>query len=130
MFKAPDDRVQDKLKLGGWDGKEGEETVRVDSLQEQEEVGAVLRILFKVLVDHVQSALKDSVKDLRDLLSDVASQLIDNYRHGTQHLGLSSRWNVALVVEQYSIEERRNKIVRNLWHVHIYFINFKNAQIH
>ena len=59
-------------------------------LQEGEEVGPVLRVLLKVLVDHVQGALKHGVKDLGDLDGDVGLQLIHHCCHHRQHLRFPS----------------------------------------
>lgn len=50
MFEGPDDGVQHQLELGRWDGEECGEAVRVYSLEKVEEVGPVLRVLFKVLL--------------------------------------------------------------------------------
>lgn len=41
----------------------------------------VLRVLLKVLVDHVQGALKHCVEDLGDLDGDVGLQLVHHCRH-------------------------------------------------
>lgn len=51
MFEGPDDGVQHQFELGRRDGQEGGETVRVDRLEQVEEVGPVLGVLLKVLED-------------------------------------------------------------------------------
>lgn len=66
------------------------------------------------LVNHVQRALEDGVEDLGDLTGDVASQLVDNGRHGAEHLGLSGGGNVALIVYEDGVEERRDKVLADL----------------
>ena len=49
VLEGPDDGVEHELELRRVDGQEGVEAVRVDGLQQQEEVGAVLRVLLEVL---------------------------------------------------------------------------------
>lgn len=51
VFEGPDDGVQHQFKLGWGDGEECREAVRVYSLEQVEEVGPVLWILLKVLVE-------------------------------------------------------------------------------
>lgn len=68
-------------------------------------------------VDHVESTLKHSIKDLRDLTSDVSPQLVDDGRHGAEDLGLSGGGDVALVVNQDRVEKRWHKVLPYLeWH--------------
>lgn len=68
-------------------------------------------------VDHVESTLKHSIKDLRDLTSDVSPQLVDNGRHGAEDLRLSGGGDVALVVNQDRIEKRWHEVLPYLeWH--------------
>lgn len=62
-------------------------------------------------VDHVESTLKHSIKDLRDLTSDVSPQLVDDGRHGAEDLGLSGGGDVALVVNQDRIEKRWHEVL-------------------
>lgn len=72
-------------------------------------------------VDHVESALKHSIKDLRDLTSDVSPQLVDDGRHGAEDLGLSGGGDVALVVNQDRIEKRWHEVLPYLeWHQKYY----------
>lgn len=66
------------------------------------------------LVDHVQRALKDGVKDLGDLGGDVASQLVDDGRHCAQHLGLAGRRDVSLVVYEHGLQQGGHKVLRHL----------------
>ena len=67
VLERPDDRVEDELELRGGNVEEGGETVQVDRLQHEEEIGPVFGVLLKVLVDHVQRALEDGVEYLGDL---------------------------------------------------------------
>lgn len=62
-------------------------------------------------VDHVESTLKHSVEDLRDLTRDVSPQLVDDGRHGAEDLGLSGGGDVALVVNQDRVEKRRHEVL-------------------
>lgn len=66
------------------------------------------------LVDHVQSALEDCVKDLGDFSGDVGSQLIDDGCHGAEDLGLSGCWDVSLVVDEHGLQQGRNKVLCHL----------------
>lgn len=66
------------------------------------------------LVDHVEGALEDGVKDLRYLTGDVSPQLVDNGRHGAEHLRFAGGWDVALVVNENSVQQRRNKVLSDL----------------
>lgn len=68
------------------------------------------------LVDHVQSALKDSVKDLGDFSRDVDSQLVDNRRHGAEDLGLSGGRDVPLVVDEHRLQQGGHKVLSHLDH--------------
>lgn len=63
------------------------------------------------LVDHVQSALKDGVKDLGDFSRDVDSQLVDNGCHGAEDLGLTGSGDIALVVDEDGVQQRWNKVL-------------------
>lgn len=45
------------------------EAMGSDTLQQQKEICSVLWEIFKVLVDHFQSTLKHSIKNLGDVLS-------------------------------------------------------------
>ena len=85
MLERPDDGVKHKLELLGGYAQEGGEAVGVDGLEEGEEVGPVLRVLLKVLVDHVQRALEHCIEDLGDLDGDVGLQLVHHCRHHGQH---------------------------------------------
>lgn len=147
VFEGPDDGVQHQFKLGRGDGEECREAVRVDGLEQVEEMGPVLWIFLKVLagdqrtsrvslvhlfhadlhhrvdffrfitsylVDHVQGALKDGVKDLGYLAGDMSSQLVDNGRHGAEYFGFTSSRDVALVVDEDSVQQWRNKVFPNL----------------
>lgn len=58
VFEGPDDGVQNQFELCWWDGQECWETLRVDSLQQVEEMRPVLRELLKVLTEAKQRALK------------------------------------------------------------------------
>lgn len=54
VFEGPDDGVQHQFKLGRRDGEECRKAVRVDSLEQVEEVGPVLWKFLKVLVEKQQ----------------------------------------------------------------------------
>lgn len=72
MFEGPDDGVQHQFELGGGDGEERREAVRVDGLQQVEEVSSVLGILFKVLKDTTTNALKIScVRFIHSLFANI-----------------------------------------------------------
>lgn len=66
------------------------------------------------LIDHAQGAFENGVEDLGHLRRDSRFQLGDNGRHRCQYFGFSSRWNIALVVEQDSVEQWRNEVCQNL----------------
>ena len=66
------------------------------------------------LVDHVQGALKDGIKDLGYLTGDVTSQLIDDGRHGAEDLGLTGRRDITLVVYEDGIQKWWNEVLSNL----------------
>ena len=80
MLDGPDDGVQHQLELAGRNVEQCREAVIVDSLQQQEEVGAVLWVLLQVLVDHIQGALKNGVKDLGHLIRDVILWVWDQFQ--------------------------------------------------
>lgn len=63
------------------------------------------------LVDHVQGALEDSVKDLGYLTGDVSPQLVDNGCHGTEDLRLTGSGNIALVVNEDGVQQWWNKVL-------------------
>lgn len=58
VFEGPDDGVQNQFELCWWDGQECWETLRVDGLQQVEEMRPVLGELLKVLTEAKQRALK------------------------------------------------------------------------
>lgn len=66
------------------------------------------------LVDHVQSALKDSVKDLGDFSCDMDSQLVDNGCHGAEDLRLSCSRDVPLVVDEHGLQQGGHKVLSHL----------------
>lgn len=66
------------------------------------------------LVDHVQGALEDGVKDLGYLTSDVPPQLVHNGRHGAEDLRLTGGGDVALVVNEHGVQQRGNKVFSDL----------------
>lgn len=68
------------------------------------------------LVDHVQSALKDSIKDLGDFSRDVDSQLVDDGCHGAENLGLPGSRDVPLVVDQHRLQQGGHKVLCYLDH--------------
>ena len=72
MLDGPHDRVQHQFELDGGDLEQRREAVVVHGLEQEEEVGSVLRELLKVLVDHLQGALEDGIKDLGDLRCDAS----------------------------------------------------------
>lgn len=63
------------------------------------------------LVDHVQGALEDGVKDLGYLTGDVSPQLVDNCCHGAEDLRLTGSRNIALVVNEDGVQQRWNKVL-------------------
>ena len=63
------------------------------------------------LVDHVQGALEDGIKDLRYLTGDVSPQLVDNGCHGAEDLRLTGSGNIALVVNEDGVQQRWNKVL-------------------
>lgn len=65
-------------------------------------------------VDHVESTLEHSIKDLRYLTGDVAPQLVDDGCHGAENLGLTGSRDIALVVDQDRIEQRWYKVLPDL----------------
>lgn len=66
------------------------------------------------LVDHVQGALKHGVENLGDFCSDVGCELVDDGRHGAEHFGFSSGGDVPLIVDQYGLEQRGDKVLPDL----------------
>lgn len=66
------------------------------------------------LVDHIQSALEDGIKDLGDLSGDVDSQLVDNGCHGAEHLRFTSGRDVPLVVDEYGLQQGGHKVLCHL----------------
>lgn len=67
MLERPNYAVQHQLELCGRYAEEGGETVIVNRLQKQEEIGTVVRILFEIFVDHRQRALENRVENFRNL---------------------------------------------------------------
>lgn len=71
----------------------------------------MLRELFKVFVDHFESALEDGIKDLGYFASDMRAQPIHNGGHCAEDFGLSRvRDRRPLVIQQNSIEKRRDEV--------------------
>lgn len=68
------------------------------------------------LVDHVQSALKDGIKDLGDFSRDVDSQLVDDGCHGAEDLGLPGSRDVPLVVDEHRLQQGGHKVLSHLEH--------------
>lgn len=66
------------------------------------------------LVDHVEGALEDGVKDLGNLAGDVPAQFVDNGRHGAKDLGLAGGGNVTLIVDEDSVQQWGDKVLSNL----------------
>lgn len=66
------------------------------------------------LVDHVQGALEDSIKDLGDLTGNVSSQLVDDSGHSAEDLGLTCSRDIALVVNEDGVQQWWNKVLTNL----------------
>lgn len=73
-----------------------------------------LQFITSYLVDHVQGALKDGIKDLGYLAGDVSPQLVDNGRHGAEDFGFTSSGDVALVVNEDGVQQWRNKVFPDL----------------
>lgn len=71
------------------------------------------------LVDHVQSALKDGIKDLGDFSRDVDSQLVDDGCHGAEDLGLPGSRDVPLVVDEHRLQQGGHKVLSHLEHRYI-----------
>lgn len=44
----------------------------------------------------------------------MSPQLVDDGRHGAEHLGLSGSGDVALVVDEDGVQQRRNKVLSYL----------------
>lgn len=72
------------------------------------------RLTGSYLVDHVQSALKDGIKDLGYLAGDVPPQLVDNSCHGAEDFRLTGGRDIALVVNEDGIQQGGNKVLTNL----------------
>lgn len=68
------------------------------------------------LVDHVQSTLEDSIKDLGDLSGDVDSQLVNNGCHGAEHLGFTSGRDVPLVINEHGLQQGGHEVLCHLEH--------------
>lgn len=68
------------------------------------------------LVNHVQSALKDGIKDLGDFSRDVDSQLVDDGCHGAEDLGLPGSRDVPLVVDEHRLQQGGHKVLSHLEH--------------
>lgn len=68
------------------------------------------------LVDHVQSALKDGIKDLGDFSRDVDSQLVDDGCHGAEDFGLPGSWDVPLVVDEHRLQQGGHEVLSHLEH--------------
>lgn len=68
VLRGPEDAVHDELELRSWELEEGVETEEVDGADEAEESQAVLGVLCKVLVDHVERALEHGVEHGGDLV--------------------------------------------------------------
>lgn len=62
------------------------------------------------LIDHVQCAFKDSIKDLRYFSSNVPSQLVYDNGHCTKYFWLPGSWNVPLVIYKNCVQQRWNKV--------------------
>ena len=62
MLKSPHHRIEYQLELCWWYIKERLEAVCIDCLQQLIEAGSMLRIVLKVLIDHIQCALEDGIK--------------------------------------------------------------------
>ena len=89
VLESPDNSVENQLKLGWWQAEERGEAVIVDRLQQQVEIGPVLREVFEVLVDHVERALENSVKDLRYIRCGMPLELVHDGGHRAEHFGLA-----------------------------------------
>lgn len=68
------------------------------------------------LVDHVQSALKDGIKDLGDFSRDVDSQLVDDGCHGAEDFGLPGSRDVPLVVDEHRLQQGGHEVLSHLEH--------------
>lgn len=75
---------------------------------------SLLTTVTTYFVDHVQGALEHGVKDLRDLAGDVSPQLVDDGCHGAEDLGLTGGGDIALVVDEDGVQQRRNKVFPDL----------------
>ena len=66
------------------------------------------------LVDHVQSALKDGIKDLGDFSRDVDSQLVDDGCHGAEDFGLPGSRDVPL--DEHRLQQGGHEVLSHLEH--------------
>lgn len=104
VLERPHNGVEHEFELKRGQLDDGFEAERVHRLKQLIETGAMLWIVFEVLIDHVQRALEHGVKDFRHLRRDGAAQLIYNSCHRAQHLGLPCRRHfTALIVEQHGV---------------------------
>ena len=62
------------------------------------------------LIDHIQRAFKDSIKDLRYFSSNVPSQLVYYNSHRTEHFWLPGSWYIPLVIYKNCVQQRWNKV--------------------
>lgn len=83
MLKCPNDRVKDQFELSRRNIQKCFKAMHIDRLQKFVKVCTMLRIVLKVLINHVQCTLKDGIKDFRYFRCNNALQLIDNRCHCT-----------------------------------------------
>ena len=114
VLEGPDDGIEYQLELGGGNCKKRREGVVIHRLQQEEEIGSVVRKLFKVFVDHGKRALEEGVEDRRHRLNDVHLQLIDERGHRGEDFGFPRGWDArALVIQQHSVEQRRQETLHD-----------------
>jgi hypothetical protein len=129
VFRCPHARVDDELELSGIKLQERLEAVQIDGLKKFEKLHAMFRILVEVLVDHLQSAAEHAVHDGGNLvfhqgLYDVAIsnfetvvnaketyvELVDDCGHGVEDFCFACVGDIAVIVNENGLEQRRHHI--------------------
>lgn len=113
MLGSPHARVDNELELAVIQLEKGVETVGVDRSQQGKELNAVLWELGEILVDHLQSALKDVLHDVWNLVLHKAAKLANDDGKESKHLGITGVWNITVVVEEDGVQESWDKVSAN-----------------
>lgn len=137
VLRGPHARVNNKLELSAIELQKRLETVQVNCLQQFEELHTMLGIFVEVLVNHLQSAVEDTVHDGGDLVlhqilffmlamfnrtcparwlrrrmklgdRETYVKLVNDRSHGVQDLSFSCIGDVAGIIDEDGLHEWRD----------------------